>query len=61
MNKRVIGKLLAIASVCLLLSAAICTCLCLFSHEKNSMYLGIALGSLIGSSVLNIMRRQSMK
>ena len=51
MNKRVIGKLLTIASVCL----------CLFSHEKNSMYLGIALGSLIGSSVLNIMKRQALK
>ena len=61
MNKRVIGKLLAIASVCLLLSAAICTFLCLFSPGKNELYLGIALGSLIGSSVLNIMRRQALK
>ena len=44
--------------ICLLLSAAVCTCLCLFSPEKNSLYLGIALGSLILSSLCRVATRR---
>lgn len=58
MDKEIIGKLLAIVSACLLLSATIFICLCLFLAEKNNIYLGIALGSLILSSVFNIIKRK---
>lgn len=61
MDKKIIDKLLITASVGLLLSAAIFICLCLFSAEKNDIYLGIALCSLILSSLFNIIRRQNSK
>lgn len=59
MDKKMIKRLLTIASVGLLLSAAIFICLCLFTAEKNNIYLGIALGCLIFSSLFNIIRRQN--
>ena len=58
MSKKALGTLLTIADVCLLLSAAVCTCLCLFSPEKNSLYLGIALGSLILSGLCRVATRR---
>lgn len=61
MDKKTISKLLAIASVGLLISAAIFICLCFFSTEKNNTYLGIALGSIILSNLFNIIRRQNLK
>ena len=61
MNKKTIGKVLTIASACALLSATIFICLCLFSVEKNNLYLGIALGSSILASLFNIIRRQNSK
>ena len=36
MDKKTISKLLTIAGVCLLLSAMIFICLCLFSAEKTT-------------------------
>ena len=59
MDKKIICKLLTIASVGLLLSAAIFICLCLFSAEKNNIYLGIELGRLILSRLFNIIKRQN--
>lgn len=59
MDKKMIKRLLTIASVGLLLSAAIFICLCLFTAEKNNIYLGIVLGCLIFSSLFNIIRRQN--
>lgn len=59
MDKKMIKRLLTIASVGLLLSATIFICLCLFMAEKNNIYLGIALGCLIFSSLFNIIRRQN--
>ena len=61
MDKKLIDKLLTIVSACLLLAAAIFICLCFFSAEKDSIYLGIALGSLILSSLFYIIRRQNLK
>ena len=61
MNKKTIGKLLTIASARALLSATIFICLCLFSVEKNNLYLGIALGSSILAGLFNIIRRQNSK
>lgn len=61
MDKKILDQLLTIASVGLLLSAAIFTCLCLFSDEKNNIYLGVALGSLILSSLFNIIGRPNSK
>ena len=61
MDKKIIGKMLTIASVALLLSAAIFICLCFVSDENNNTYLGIALGSLILSNLFNIVKRQTIK
>lgn len=61
MAKKWIGRLLMIASAALLLSAAIFICLCLLAGERSNMYLGIALGDLILSSLCSIVRRQTAK
>lgn len=61
MDKKLISKLLTIASVGLLVSAIIFICLCIFEDEKNNVYLLISLSSLILSSLFNIIKRQYTK
>lgn len=61
MDKKLISKLLTIASVGLLVSAIIFICLCIFADEKNNVYLLISLSSLILSSLFNIIKRQYTK
>ncbi len=39
MNKKIVSKLLTIVSVILLVSAIIFICLCIFTDEKNNVYL----------------------
>ena len=54
MDKKMISNLLTIAGIGLLLSATIFICLCLFMEEKNNTYWGIALSSIMLSSLFNI-------
>ncbi len=61
MDKKLISKLLTIGSVILLVSAMIFICLCIFTDEKNNVYLFISLSSLILSSLFNIIKRQYTK
>ncbi len=61
MDKKLIGKLLMIASIGLLLSAVIFICLCLFSAEENNTYLVIALCNLVLSNLFSIIRGQISK
>lgn len=61
MDKKTIDRLLTIASVGLLLSAAIFICLWIFAAEKSQIYVGAALGSLLLSSLFNVIRRQNVK
>lgn len=61
MDKKMISKLLTIGSVILLVSAMIFICLCIFTDEKNNVYLFISLISLILSSLFNIIKRQYTK
>ena len=61
MDKKMISNLLTIAVIGLLLSATIFICLCLFMEEKNNTYLGIALSSIMLSSLFNIIKRQCLK
>lgn len=61
MDKKMISKLLTIGSVILLVSAMIFICLCIFTDEKNNVYLFISLIGLILSSLFNIIKRQYTK
>ena len=61
MDKNSINKLLTIGSVCLLLSAVIFICLCIFTDENNNIYSCIALGSLLLSNIFNLIKRQNSK
>ena len=61
MDKKLISKLLTIGNVILLVSAMIFICLCIFTDEKNNVYLFISLSSLILSSLFNIIKRQYTK
>ena len=61
MDKKLISKLLTIGSVILLISAMIFICLCIFTDEKNNVYLFISLSSLILSSLFNIIKRLYIK
>ena len=61
MDKKLISKLLTIASVALLVSAIIFICLCIFADEKNNVYLFISLSSNVLSGLFNIIKRQYTK
>lgn len=58
MNKKIIIKLLILASGCLLIAAIGFLGLCFIADEKNSFYLGSTLGCLLLSSLFNLIRKQ---
>lgn len=58
MDKKIIIKLLILASGCLLVAAIGFLVLCFLTNEKNSFYLGSTLGCLLLSSLFNLIRKQ---
>jgi len=56
MDGKTIKTLLLIASVTLTLSGIIFLCLSIFTEPKNTVYLSLALGSIVLANLFNVIR-----